>query len=414
MSSGVASAVAPAWVERVRADFPALAKPWAYLDNAATSQKPRAVVEAVRQLYEQGSANVHRGVYRRAAEVSDAYEAVRTSVARFLGAAESGEIVFTRGTTEAINLLARTYVLRRLQKGLRGNAILITALEHHANIVPWQLLAGDAGARLLVAPLDERGEVILEEWQRLLGEGVAFASCAHVSNVLGTVNPVAEMVRLAHEREVPVLVDGAQAAPHFLARPAELDCDFYTVSSHKLFGPTGVGVLWGRRRFLEQMPPWQGGGDMIRSVSFERTAYAEPPFRFEAGTPNIDGTIGFGAALGYLEGLDQPALAAHEAALAAYAEAALLGIPGLTLHGRARERVGVFSFTLADAHAHDIATILDSVGVAVRAGHHCAQPLMERLGVPATARASFAFYNTFEEVDRLVAGLARVGEIFGG
>ncbi|HEX4952743.1 MAG TPA: cysteine desulfurase [Thermoanaerobaculia bacterium] len=399
-------------VEAVRRVFPAVTPGLAYLDNAATTQKPEAVIDAVAGHWRGGTANVHRGVYGLAARVSAAYEGARERVARFLGV-RAEEVVFLRGTTEAVNLVARTFVRQRLAGGKHGDAVLITEMEHHANIVPWQLLLGETGGRLLVAPVDDRGEVILEEWRRLLGEGVAFAAFPHVSNVLGTVNPVAEMSRLAHAAGVPVLVDGAQAVAHLAVDVSALGCDFYAFSSHKVFGPSGVGALWGRAEHLAGMPPFLGGGDMIRSVSFTGTSFADPPFRFEAGTPAIEATLGLAAALDFLESLDREGLATHEADLTAYTLARLAEVPGLTLIGQARERIGVFSFVLDVAHAHDVATVLDVEGVAVRAGHHCAQPLMARFGVPATARASLALYNTRAEVDRLITGLGRVRELFG-
>ncbi len=418
MSEAVAAperpAVAPVAfdVEAVRRAFPAVGPGLAYLDNAATSQKPEAVIAAVAGHWRRGTANVHRGVYGLAAQVSADYEAARARVARFLGA-RAEELVFLRGTTEAINLVARTFVGQRLAGGRHGDAVLVTEMEHHANVVPWQLLLGETGGRLLVAPVDDRGEVILEEWRRLLGEGVAFAALPHVSNVLGTINPVTEMTRLAHAAGVPVLVDGAQAVAHLPVDVGALGCDFYAFSSHKVFGPSGIGALWGRAEHLAGMPPFLGGGDMIRSVSFAGTTYADPPTRFEAGTPAIEATLGLAAALDFLDGLDREGLAAHEADLTAYALSQLAEVPGLRLIGQARERVGVFSFVLDVAHAHDVATVLDVEGVAVRAGHHCAQPLMARFGVPATARASLALYNTRAEVDRLIAGLGRVRELFG-
>jgi cysteine desulfurase/selenocysteine lyase len=404
-------------VERLRRDFPALAqtvngRPLAYLDSAATAQKPAAVLAAMERYYREDCSNVHRGVYGLAARATAAYEAVRSKVRRFLGAASDAEVVFTRGTTEAINLVARTYARQRLLQGRHGDAVLLTHMEHHSNIVPWQLLVEELGGRLLVAPIDDRGELILEEFERLLDAGVAIASFTHVSNALGTVNPVKEMVDLAHARGVPVVVDGAQAAPHLPLDVAALGCDFYAFSGHKAFGPTGIGVLWGRSELLAAMPPYQGGGDMIRSVAFEKTTYADPPQRFEAGTPNVAGTIGLGAALDYVLGVGREAIAAYEQDLLAHATEALSAIPGLRLVGTARHRASVVSFVLAGVHPHDIGTVLDHHGIAIRAGHHCAQPVMDRFGVPATARASFALYNTHREVERLAAALGQVREMF--
>ena len=415
MSQAGTATVGTSLVQRWRADFPALGfhgSSLAYLDNAATAQKPAAVIDAVAAHDRQGTANIHRGVYRLAAETTAAYEAARGRVASFLGA-KAEEIVFTRGTTEAINLVAASFLRPRLAGARLERNVLITEMEHHANIVPWQLVLEELGGRLLVAPIDDRGEVVLEEWQRLLREGVALAAFSHASNVMGTVNPAEKMVELAHAQGVPVLVDGAQAVPHFAVDVRRLCCDFYCFSGHKLFAPTGVGVLYARRELLAEMRPYQAGGNMIASVSFAGSTFAEPPARFEAGTPNISGVLGLAAALDYLAELDGAAVAEQEAALCRYALAGLEAEPELSLLGSPGRRVPVFSFTSSLAHPHDVATVLDSVGVAVRAGHHCAQPLLERLGVPAAVRASLAFYNTFDEVDRLFAGLARVREIFG-
>ncbi len=402
-------------VARIREDFPGLAlavhgHPLVYLDNAATAQKPRAVIEAVARFYREQCANVHRGVHYLSEKATGSYEAARAKVARFLNAAGPGEIVFTRGTTESINLVAQTFGRARVGE---GDEVLLTAMEHHSNIVPWQMLVAERGARLVVAPVDDRGEVELEEFERLLSERTRVAAFVHVSNALGTVNPVREMVELARRRGVATVVDGAQAAPHMAVDVAALGCDFYAFSSHKAFGPTGVGALWGRREHFESMPPYQGGGEMIRKVTFERTEYAEPPFKFEAGTPNIAGAVGLGAAIDYLEAMDREAAAAHEADLLEAATAALSEVPGLRLIGTAREKTGVVSFVLDGVHAHDVGTILDREGVAVRTGHHCAQPLMSRFGVAATARASFAFYNTRDEVERLLAAIVRVRQVFG-
>jgi cysteine desulfurase/selenocysteine lyase len=400
--------------ERVRREFPILAqrvhgRPLVFLDSAASAQKPRCVLEAMQRLYERDYANVHRGVYALSERATAAFEAVREKVRAFLGAPEAREVVFVRGTTEAINLVAWSFGRARVGE---GDEVLVTHLEHHSNIVPWQMLCEERRAQLRVVPVDDRGDLRLDAMDRLLGPRTRILAVAHVSNALGTVNPLREIVRMAHARGVPVLVDGAQAAPHLRIDVRELGCDFYAFSGHKAFGPTGVGVLWGRAEHLEAMPPWQGGGDMILSVSFEKTLYREIPHKFEAGTPDIAGVVGLGAALDWLGSFDHEALAAHERDLLERATAGLAALPGLRLVGEPRERAGVVSFVLDDVHPHDVGTILDHEGVAIRTGHHCAQPLMERFGVPATARASFALYNTREDVDALLAGLARVREVF--
>ncbi len=402
-------------VARIREDFPGLGLairglPLVYLDNAATSQKPHAVIEAEARFYREHCANVHRGVHYLSEKATSSYESARAKVARLLNAASPEEIVFTRGTTESINLVARTFGRSRVGA---GDEVLITAMEHHSNIVPWQMLVEERGARLAVAPVDDRGQVVLEEFERLLTERTRVAAFVHVSNAVGTVNPVRQMVELARRRGVPTVVDGAQAVPHMPVDVAALGCDFYAFSSHKAFGPTGVGALWGRLEHLEAMPPYQGGGEMIRKVTFEKTEYAEPPFKFEAGTPNIAGAVGLGAAIDYLGAMDREAAAAHEADLLDAATAALGEVPGLRLIGTAAEKTGVVSFVIDGVHAHDVGTILDREGVAVRTGHHCAQPLMKRFGLAATARASFAFYNTREEVERLLAAIERVRQVFG-
>jgi cysteine desulfurase/selenocysteine lyase len=401
-------------VETVRRDFPILGlrvhdHALVYLDNAASAQKPRAVIEAERRTYEEAYSNIHRGVHSLSMKATDAYEAARARVQRFVGASSTKEIVFTRGTTEGINLVAATYGRRHVGP---GDEVLVTGLEHHSNIVPWQLLCEEKGARLRVAPLADDGSVVMEEFERLIGERTRLVAVAHVSNALGTVNPVRRMISLAHARGVPVLVDGAQAVPHLEVDVRELDCDFYVLSAHKLYGPSGVGVLYGKQALLEAMPPWQGGGDMILSVTFEKTTYNELPYKFEAGTPNIAGVIAFGAALDYVGALGVDAIAAHEHDLLTYATTRLAGIPGLRIIGTAPEKAAVVSFVLEGIHPHDIGTVLDYEGVAVRTGHHCAQPVMERFGVPATARASFAAYNTRAEVDALVRGIHKVREVF--
>jgi cysteine desulfurase/selenocysteine lyase len=401
-------------VTRVRADFPALdqqvhGRPLVYLDNANTTQKPRAVIDAVSRFYGRDYANIHRGLYQLSERATAAYEGVRERVRRFVNAAEASEIVFTRGTTEAINLVAHSFARRRIGP---GDEILITAMEHHSNIVPWQMITGETGAILRVVPIFDDGELDLDAYDRMLGPRTRLVAFTHASNALGTINPVREMIARARARGVPTLVDGAQAAPHLTIDVRDLDCDFYALSGHKIFGPTGIGVLYGRAAHLEAMPPYQGGGDMIASVTFEKTIYNRPPMRFEAGTPDIAGVIGLGAAIDYLEGLDHDGRAAHEDDLLAYATAGLEGIAGLRIIGRARRKTAVLSFVLDDIHPHDIGTILDREGIAVRAGHHCAQPLMDRFGVPATARASFAFYNTRDEVDALVAAVRKVLRVF--
>jgi cysteine desulfurase/selenocysteine lyase len=399
-------------VARVRADFPALhqqvnGRPLVYLDNAATTQKPQPVLDALLGFYRRDCANVHRGVHALSQRATDAYEGARETVARFLNA-RPREIVFTRGTTEAINLVAYSYGSRLLP----GDEILITELEHHSNIVPWQMLAERTGARLRVAPIDDRGEIILEEFQRLLGPRTRIVAVAHVSNALGTVNPVEEICRLAHTYGARVLVDGAQAVPHLAVDVRALDCDFYAFSGHKIYGPTGIGVLFGRWELLEAMPPYQGGGDMIRSVTFEKTLYNDPPYRFEAGTPHIAGAIGLAAAIEYVTRLGLEEIRRHEQQLLEAATRALEEIPGVRIVGTAAHKAAVVSFVLDGVHPHDVATVLDHEGVAVRAGHHCAQPLMERFGLPATTRASFALYNTLEEVDALARAVRRARELF--
>jgi cysteine desulfurase/selenocysteine lyase len=380
-----------------------------YLDNAASSQKPAAVIEAERAIYEGYYSNVHRGVHSLSVRSTDAYEAARAKVQRFVNAASPQEVVFTRGTTESINLVAQSY--GRAHVGA-GDEVLITGLEHHSNIVPWQLLCEEKSARLRVATLDDDGSVRLEEFERLLSPRTRLAAVAHVSNALGTINPVRRMVELAHARGVPVLVDGAQAAPHLPIDVRALDCDFYALSAHKMYGPSGVGVLYGKRHLLEAMPPWQGGGDMILSVTFEKSTYNELPYKFEAGTPNIAGVVALGAAVDYLSGLGLDRVAAHEHELLSYATEKLLDFPGLRLIGTAPEKAAVLSFVLEGVHPHDVGTVLDYEGVAVRTGHHCAQPVMERFCVPATTRASLAVYNTRDEIDTLVRGLHRVRELF--
>jgi cysteine desulfurase/selenocysteine lyase len=401
-------------VERVRKDFPILERrigdrSLVYLDNAATSQKPRCVLEATTRYYEQHNANIHRGVHTLSVEATEAYENARARVARTLGAGSSREIVFVRGTTEAINLVAQAYLRPRLTA---GDEILITHLEHHSNIVPWQMVAKQTGARVRVARIDERGEVDLDHFRELLGPRTRFASFSHVSNALGTINPIESMIALARERGVPVLIDGAQAVPHLNVDVRALGCDFYAFSSHKVYGPTGIGALYGRLELLDASEPYQGGGEMIRSVRFEETLYNDVPAKFEAGTPDIAGAVGLGAALEYLQKLDIDAVRAHEDELLAAATERLSKIPGLRLIGTAPHKAAVVSFTLEGIHPHDVGTIADQDGVALRTGHHCAQPVMEHFGIPATTRASFAAYNTLDEIDRLVEAIEHVREIF--
>jgi cysteine desulfurase/selenocysteine lyase len=409
------AAARPAFdAEAVRREFPILAqrvhgRPLVFLDNAASTQKPRRVLEAMNGFYERDYANIHRGVYALSERATAAFESARERVRAFLGAPDAREVVFVRGTTEAINLVAQTFGRTRVGE---GDEVLVTHLEHHSNIVPWQMLCAERGAELRVVPVDDRGDLRLDALERLLGPRTRILAVTHVSNALGTLNPLREIVRMAHDRGVPVLVDGAQAAPHLRIDVRELGCDFYAFSGHKVFGPTGVGVLWGRAEHLEAMPPWQGGGDMILSVAFEKTLYREIPHKFEAGTPDIAGVVGLGAALEWVSGFDADAIAAHERELLERATAGLARIPGLRLVGEPRERAGVVSFVFDDVHPHDVGTVLDHEGVAVRTGHHCAQPLMERFGVPATVRASFALYNTREDVDALLAALGRVREVF--
>ncbi len=401
-------------VNRIREDFPILrqkvnGKPLVYLDNAATSQKPKAVIDAIARFYSTDCSNVHRGVHLLSARATKAYEDARVKVQRFLNAAESREIVFTRGTTEAINLVVQSYGRKHVGP---GDEVLISAMEHHSNIVPWQILCEEKSARLRVAPINDRGELIFEEFEKLLGPRTKFVSVVHVSNVLGTINPVRQVIEAAHRWNIPVLLDGAQAAPHMKVDVRDLDCDFYTLSGHKMFGPTGIGVLYGKAKLLDAMPPYQGGGDMISSVTFEKTLYNVLPYKFEAGTPNIDGTIGLGVAIDYLNQIGFENIAPHEHELLEYGAKALSQIEGVRLIGTAREKASVLSFVVEGVHAHDVGTVLDQEGIAVRTGHHCAQPLMERFGVPATVRASMAFYNTKGEIDALVGGIEKVKQVF--
>jgi cysteine desulfurase/selenocysteine lyase len=409
-----AAAGVPLDVAALRAGFPILrqtvhGKRLVYLDNAASSQKPASVIEAERAVYESYYANVHRGVHTLSMRATDAYEAARAKVQHFVNAASVKEVIFTRGTTESINLVAQTYGRRHVGA---GDEVLVTGLEHHSNIVPWQLLCEEKGARLRVATLADDGSVRMDEFETLLGPRTKLVAVAHVSNALGTISPVRRMIELAHARGVPVLVDGAQAVPHLETDVRALGCDFYAFSAHKMYGPSGVGVLYGKREVLEAMPPWQGGGDMILSVTFEKTSYNELPYKFEAGTPNIAGVIGLGAAVDYLSAVGLSRVAAHEHDLLAYGTARLREVPRLRLVGTAPEKAAVLSFVIEGLHPHDIGTVLDYEGVAVRTGHHCAQPVMERYRIPATTRASFALYNTREEIDALVRGLHKAVETF--
>jgi cysteine desulfurase/selenocysteine lyase len=401
-------------VQKIRRDFPILhqhvhGKPLVYLDNAATTQKPQPVIDAMVRGYAEDNANIHRGVHLLSERATRAYEEAREKVRRFLNAPDMREIVFVRGTTEAINLVAQTF--GRAHIG-RGDEVLVTEMEHHSNIVPWQLLCEEKGAHLKVLPITDEGELRIDLLDGLLTDRTKIVAVVHVSNSLGTINPIATIVEKAHVRGIPVLVDGAQAVAHLPVDVQALGCDFYAMSGHKLFGPTGIGTLWGRLPLLEQMPPYQGGGDMISAVTFEKTTYNVVPNKFEAGTPNISGSIGLGAAIDYLAGIDFAAMRAYEEELLEYGTRALRAIPGVRIVGTAPNKASILSFVMEDVHPHDIGTILDQEGVAIRTGHHCTQPLMDRLHVPATARASLALYNTKEEIDALVAALGRVREIF--
>lgn len=401
-------------VQALRSEFPILhqlvnGKPLVYLDNAATTQKPRAVIEAITRYYERDNANIHRGVHTLSQRATEDYESARGVVRDFLGAADASEIVFVRGTTEGINLVAQTFGRANVRS---GDEVLITALEHHSNIVPWQILCEEKGAILRVVPVNDDGELMLDAFSALISERTRMVALPHVSNALGSINPVREIIQLAHARNVPVLVDGAQAVPHLSVDVRDLDCDFYALSGHKVYGPTGIGVLYGKSALLEAMPPYQGGGDMISSVTFQKTTYNKLPYKFEAGTPNISGAIGLGAAIEYVGNLGLENIAAHESELLSYATAAVSELPGLRLIGTAKEKAGVLSFVIDGVHPHDIGTVFDQNGIAIRTGHHCAQPLMDRFGVPATARASFGLYNTLQEVDALVGAIQKVREVF--
>ncbi len=400
---------------KIRKDFPILkqqvrGKPLIYLDNAATSQKPQIVIDTLRQYYEEDNANIHRGVHFLSEHATEKYEASRLKIKNFINAKETKEIIFVRGTTEAINLVAQTYGRKKIQA---SDEIIISALEHHSNIVPWQMLCEATGALLRVIPINDAGELLIGEYEKLLNPKTKLVAIGHISNALGTINPIKEMIAKAHQLDIPVLIDGAQATPHTAVDVQNLDCDFYAFSGHKMFGPTGIGVLYGKAKFLEEMPPYQGGGDMISSVTFEKTTYNILPYKFEAGTPNIAGSIGLGAAIDYISEVGMENIASYEQELLEYATDALSTIKDLKILGTAQEKASVISFVLKDIHPHDIGTILDSEGIAIRTGHHCAMPLMQRLQVPATGRASFAFYNTKEEVDCLVKGIEKVKKLFG-
>ncbi len=405
---------APFDARKARLDFPILGKsvhgrPLVYLDNAATTQKPRAVLDAIEHYYEELNSNVHRGVHWLSTHATDAYEGARETARSFINAMTVEEVVFVRGTTEGINLVMQTY--GRTHVG-PGDEIVISAMEHHSNIVPWQMLCQEKGAVLKVVPINDDGEFLFEEYEKLLSDRTKLVAVVHVSNALGTVTPIKKIIAAARKRGVPVLVDGAQAAAHLRIDVQDLDCDFYVLSGHKLFSPTGIGVLYGKSKWLDSLPPWQGGGDMILSVTFEKTTYNKPPYKFEAGTPNIEGAVGLAAGIKYLEGLGLPAVEAYETELMAYATKVITAIPGVRMIGTAREKSGVLSFVMEGIHPHDIGTILDQEGVAVRTGHHCAQPVMDRFKVPATARASLALYNTRDDIDALATGLEAVKRMF--
>ncbi len=401
-------------VENIRQDFPILhqevnGNPLVYLDNAATSQKPRQVIEALDKYYQEDNANIHRGVHTLSERATIDYEQAREKVRSFINANSEKEIIFVRGATEGINLIAQSYGRNKLKA---GDEIIISEMEHHSNIVPWQLLCEQTGAILKIIPINDSGELILEEFEKLLNPKTKLVSIAHISNALGTINPIQTIIDRAHEHNAVVIIDGAQATPHTAVDVQALDCDFYVFSGHKLFAPTGVGVLYGKAHLLEAMPPWQGGGDMIKMVSFEKTLYNDLPYKFEAGTPHIAGVIGLGAAIDYVSATGLEAIAAHEHELLEYATEKILEVKGLRLIGTAQQKTSILSFVIDSIHPHDIGTILDHEGIAIRTGHHCAMPVMTHFNVPATARASFAFYNTFEEVDRLIQALGKAREVF--
>ncbi|MBI4445571.1 MAG: cysteine desulfurase [Acidobacteria bacterium] len=402
-------------VERIRQDFPILkqkikGKTLIYLDNAATTQKPEAVLEALRRYYTSKNSNVHRGVHWLSEQATRDYEAARHRVKSFLNAGSEHEIIFVRGATEAINLVAHSFGRKWVQA---GDEIVISAMEHHSNIVPWQILCEEKGAALRVAPINDEGEMVLEEYEKLLNSRTRLVAVTHVSNALGTVNPIRSIIQAAHSKGIPVLIDGAQAAPHLKVDVQELGCEFYVFSGHKIYGPTGIGVLYGKERLLDQMPPYQGGGEMIRSVTFQKTIYNQLPYKFEAGTPHIAGAIGLAAAIDYVNALGLETVAHYEQMLLAHATEALAAVRGVRIIGTAQDKAAVVSFVLDGVHAHDVGTILDQQGIAIRAGHHCAMPVMERFGVSATARVSLAFYNTRQEIDAVAASIHKVREVFG-
>lgn len=402
-------------VQAIREDFPILqatvhGKPLCYLDNAATSQKPRTVIEATDVYYSEHNSNIHRGVHTLSQLATEQYEAARSKTQRFINAARAEEIIFVRGTTEAINLVATAFGRTNVNA---GDEVLITAMEHHSNIVPWQMLCEEKGARLRVAPITDEGELVVDEFDNLLSSKTRIVSFVHISNSLGTINPIGRLIESAHRAGAVVVVDGAQAAPHTKIDVQKLGCDFYAFSGHKVYGPTGIGVLYGKASLLDATPPYQGGGDMISSVTFEKTTYNSLPHKFEAGTPNIAGTIGLGAAIDYVNQIGLDRIARYEHELLSYGTQSLSGIPGVRLIGTAKQKAGILSFVMDGIHPHDVGTVLDREGVAIRTGHHCTMPLMQRLGVPATSRASFAFYNTREEIDALVSGIHKVKEVLG-
>ncbi|MDA1219252.1 MAG: cysteine desulfurase [Chloroflexi bacterium] len=401
-------------VARIREDFPLLkqtvnGKPLVYLDNAATSQKPQSMIDALVRYYTTENSNVHRGVHTLSQLATDDYEAARTKVRKFINAAEDHELIYVRGTTEGINLVAQTFGRQNIGQ---GDEIIISTMEHHSNIVPWQILCEEKGAQLKVVPINDSGELLIDEYEKLLSPRTKLVSIVHQSNALGTINPMEAIIEMAHSRGVPVLVDGAQSIPHMTIDVQKMGCDFFVFSGHKLFGPTGIGILYGKAEYLNAMPPYQAGGEMIRSVSFEKTTYNVLPHKFEAGTPNIAGAIGLGAAIDYLNDLGMERINTYEKELLDYGTDCLSRIEGLKIIGTAKEKGGILSFVLGDIHPHDIGTILDTQGIAIRTGHHCAQPVMQRFGIPATARASLAFYNTKAEIDSLVEGIDRVLEVF--
>ena len=379
-----------------------------FLDNAASSQKPKQVIDALSEYYEESHANVHRGVYELSQKATDAFELAREKTKTFLNAASTEEIIFTKGATESMNLVAACYGRKFLKE---GDEVIVSTMEHHSNIVPWQMICKQTGAKLRVIPITDQGEIILSDYKKMLSAKTKMVALVHVSNALGTINPVQEVIKMAHERDIPVMLDGCQATPHMQVDVQALDVDFYALSSHKVYGPTGFGILYGKKKWLEQMPPYQGGGEMIKDVSFEKTTYNELPFKYEAGTPDISGAVAFGAAIDYVNEIGYDTIAKQEAELLAYATEQLQTVPGLRIIGQAQQKASVISFLVGDTHPYDIGTILDKLGIAVRTGHHCCQPLMDRYGIPGTVRASFAVYNTVEEVDKLVEGVQRAARM---